>query len=69
LRFGAAEADQALAYKIGQLKISELRARAEKVLSSRFHIREFHEQVLMTSALPLAILERKIDAWISSKQG
>jgi uncharacterized protein (DUF885 family) len=59
---------QALAYKIGQLKISELRARAEKALGNRFDIREFHEQVLMTGALPLAILERKIDDWIKSKQ-
>jgi uncharacterized protein (DUF885 family) len=59
---------QALAYKIGQLKISELRARAEKALGERFDIREFHEQVLMTGALPLAILERKIDDWIRSKK-
>ena len=59
---------QALAYKLGQLKILELRARAEKALGSRFDIREFHEQVLMTGALPLSILEQKIDRWIASKQ-
>jgi uncharacterized protein (DUF885 family) len=59
---------QALAYKIGQLKISELRARAEKALGSKFDIREFHEQVLGTGALPLAVLERKIDDWIASKK-
>jgi uncharacterized protein (DUF885 family) len=55
---------QALAYKIGQMKISGLRARAEKALGPRFDIKEFHAQVLMTGALPLAVLERKIDDWI-----
>jgi uncharacterized protein (DUF885 family) len=59
---------QALAYKIGQLKISALRARAEKALGRRFDIREFHAQVLMTGALPLAVLEKKIDDWIATKQ-
>ena len=60
---------QALAYKIGQLKISELRARAEKALGSRFDIGAFHEQVLMSGALPLAVLERKIDDWIAATKG
>jgi uncharacterized protein (DUF885 family) len=60
---------QALAYKIGQLKISELRSRAEKALGPRFDIREFHAQVLMTGALPLAVLEKKIDDWIAAKKG
>jgi len=59
---------QALAYKLGQLKILELRARAEKALGSRFDIREFHEQVLMTGALPLTVLDQKIDDWIASKR-
>jgi uncharacterized protein (DUF885 family) len=59
---------QALAYKIGQMKISALRARAQKALGPRFDIREFHAQVLMTGALPLAVLERKIDDWIAAKK-
>jgi uncharacterized protein (DUF885 family) len=59
---------QALAYKIGQLKISELRARAEKALGPRFDVRDFHTQVLMSGALPLAILEAKIDRWIAARK-
>jgi uncharacterized protein (DUF885 family) len=59
---------QALAYKIGQLKILELRARAREALGDRFDIRDFHEQVLGTGALPLNILERKIDDWIASRR-
>ncbi len=59
---------QALAYKIGQLKILELRARAEKALGNRFDIRAFHEQVLGTGALPLPVLESKLDSWIASRR-
>ncbi len=59
---------QALAYKVGQLKILELRAKAEQALGPRFDIRAFHEQVLGTGALPLTVLERKIDDWIASRR-
>lgn len=60
---------QALAYKLGQLKILELRARAEQALGSRFDIREFHDQVLNTGSLPLTVLEEKIDNWIAAQRG
>jgi len=58
---------QATAYKIGALTIQRLRRKAEAELGPKFDIREFHAQVLMTGALPLAILEQKIDRWIASK--
>ena len=59
---------QALAYKVGQMKIRELRTKAERELGDKFDVRQFHEQVLMTGALPLAILEQKIDRWIAAKK-
>ena len=59
---------QALAYKIGQLTISRLRDKAKAALGPRFDIREYHAQVLDTGALPLPILEKKIDNWIAAKQ-
>jgi uncharacterized protein (DUF885 family) len=59
---------QALAYKIGQLKIRELRTRAEQALGDKYDIRGFHAQVLGTGALPLAVLESKIDAWIAAQK-
>jgi len=59
---------QALAYKIGELKIRELRDRAESALGGDFDVREFHTQVLEDGALPLSLLEAKIDNWIESRQ-
>ena len=59
---------QALAYKIGQLKISELRTRAKARLGDRFDVREFNDEVLATGSVPLQALEQHIDAWIVSKK-
>ena len=56
---------QALAYKVGALKIQELRAKAEAALGKDFDIRAFHTQVLDTGGLPLPVLEAKIDRWIA----
>jgi uncharacterized protein (DUF885 family) len=55
---------QALSYKIGQLKIRELRAKATEALGDKFDIKEFHNQVLSTGCIPLQLLEDKINAWI-----
>ena len=59
---------QALAYKIGELKIKELRAKAEKELGGQFDTRGFHAEVLKDGSVPLDVLEAKIDAWISSRK-
>jgi uncharacterized protein (DUF885 family) len=57
---------QALAYKIGQLKIQELRARYEKQLGSKFKLSDFHDELLKDGVMPLAVLEKKMDAWAAS---
>jgi len=58
---------QALSYKIGQLKIMELRTHAKNTLGDDFDIKEFHDQVLGTGSMPLLLLEEKIDTWIEQK--
>lgn len=59
---------QALSYKVGQLKILALRARAEKALGDKFDLKAFHDQILTSGSLPMAVMENKIDRWIASKQ-
>lgn len=59
---------QALAYKTGQMKITELRARAEKALGNRFDIRAFHDEILGDGAVPLDILDAKVDRWIEAQK-
>ena len=59
---------QALAYKIGALTIQRLKDKAKKELGKKFDVREFHNQVLNTGALPLTVLETKIDAWIAASK-
>ena len=59
---------QALSYKVGQLKIRELRGRSEKALGDRFDVREFHDRVLESGCVPLKVLEQKIDRWIRQKR-
>ena len=60
---------QACAYKIGEIRIAVLRERARKALGGKFDIRDYHDQVLGTGALPLAVLEAKIDRWIAAGGG
>jgi uncharacterized protein (DUF885 family) len=59
---------QALAYKLGEIRIRELRRRAERKLGARFDVRAFHDQLLGSGALPLPVLEAKIDRWIAATQ-
>ena len=59
---------QALSYKLGELKIMELRELAQKELGAKFDIRDFHDAVLRNGALPLDFLEEEIKAWIAQQK-
>jgi uncharacterized protein (DUF885 family) len=59
---------QALGYKIGQLKLLELRAKAKQALGDRFDLRAFHDQVIDSGALPLDLLEQRVDSWIAQQK-
>ena len=59
---------QALGYKIGELKIRELRARAERELGPKFDLRRFHDAVLLQGSVPLDALEAQVTAWISAEK-
>jgi uncharacterized protein (DUF885 family) len=59
---------QALGYKIGQLKIVELRTRAQQALGPKFEIKAFHDQVIDSGALPMDVLESRIDTWIANER-
>jgi len=59
---------QALAYKVGELKIRELRDRAERELGARFEPAAFHDQILLAGSMPLTLIERRVDRWLSAAQ-
>ena len=59
---------QALAYKLGELKLKELRTKASKTLGSSFDLRGFHDEILWNGALPLSILEKRINDWIEGQR-
>jgi uncharacterized protein (DUF885 family) len=59
---------QALSYKLGEMKIVELRARAEKELGTKFDLRAFHDAILAEGSVPLPLLEQRIDAWIAARK-
>ncbi|HTD97199.1 MAG TPA: DUF885 family protein [Edaphobacter sp.] len=59
---------QALGYKMGQLKILELRERAKTALGAKFDLKAFHDEVLDSGALPLDVLEQRVDAWIAAQK-
>jgi uncharacterized protein (DUF885 family) len=60
---------QAVAYKVGAMKLQELRAKYTRQLGNKFNLAEFHDQILKDGALPLDVLERKMDVWAKTKMG
>ena len=59
---------QATGYKIGMLKIMEVRAKAEKALGPKFDIKGFHDLLIASGSLPLSIMERRVDDWIAARK-
>jgi uncharacterized protein (DUF885 family) len=59
---------QALGYKLGEIRIRELRKRAEEALGTKFDLRRFHDAVLAQGAVPLTVLESQIDAWVVAER-
>ncbi|MEO6803416.1 MAG: DUF885 domain-containing protein, partial [Granulicella sp.] len=59
---------QALGYKMGQLKILELRQRAQTALGPKFRLKDFHDEVIDSGALPLDVLDKRVDNWIAEKK-
>ena len=60
-------AGQATSYKVGMVKIQQLRAKAEEALGDQFDIRAFHDTILTGGAMPLSLLERRVDNWIAEE--